>query len=553
MGRQQYLTRLALGRSPFLEATSQQQTDVNAAQDGHVASKLEKLAHCGYIQQYNSKGRPINPATEARNAELRRAQNSVLVLVGVVEPREHSQRECEVELRRATKELREAEDDTASMLEIAVMLVQRPLTWWIDSMSERYQIGLYDSRKPFTYYLRATLRSACTGGVRDAYSSLFPGGAAGTLHAFARMASSLIVDVTADFIKDSVSRQGYRSKTVRGLDLALQWVEVAVLRSVDILLLPVGYWSMAQQIGLAPAVPLLPPLRSLLPWHPLSFHTFGWKPLVNLPIVGMLCSPAVLILFCTLVSDIQTNIDLPIFDRTAKLSRTERGNLYVIAEKQLMPRQPFAWLFFPAYNVRVFLLQCCGWNLLSMRRDSPSPGVQSYITVRDGVDGLQIATFHRTTTLAHMSAQFVASGIDELMFKLATLPIDIILLRTVAISYITSPLPKTLQAASMAPWLYAPFGSAVPKHSLTWSPLDDTLAQIGACASKIGLSVALWSATRILVFGGLYALVRSQGMRHFGWARSSSTREFEFPKSLASKSETPPQLEGTAISSLEER
>ncbi|KAK0902387.1 hypothetical protein LTR57_019682 [Friedmanniomyces endolithicus] len=119
MGRQQYLTRLALGRSPFLEATNEQHADVKVDQDGHDASKTEEPAYRGYTQQYNSKGRPINPTTEARNAEMRRAQNSVLALVGVVESREHSQRESEVELRRANEELREAEDGTGFLLEIA--------------------------------------------------------------------------------------------------------------------------------------------------------------------------------------------------------------------------------------------------------------------------------------------------------------------------------------------------------------------------------------------------------------------------------------------------
>ncbi|KAK1092781.1 hypothetical protein LTR48_003660 [Friedmanniomyces endolithicus] len=450
MGRQQYLTRLALGRSPFLEATNEQHADVKVDQDGHDASKTEEPAYRGYTQQYNSKGRPINPTTEARNAEMRRAQNSVLALVGVVESREHSQRESEVELRRANEELREAEDGTGFLLEIAVMLIQRPLTWWIDSMSKRYQIGLYDSHKPFTYYLRATLGSACTGGVRGAYCTLFAGGAAGLLHASARMASHLVVELTAESMKEAILRQDWRSETVRWLDLALQCVEVAVLRSVDILLLPM--------------------------------------------------------------------------------------------EKRPLPRELFAWLFYPAYNVRVFLLEWCGWDLLSLRRDPPSPGVKGYITVRDGVDGLQIGTFHQMTTLAHMSAQFVASSIDDLLYRLAALPLDVILSRAVAVSYITSPLPKTLQAASMDPWLYAPLESGVHMHM-----------QIGAYASKIGLSIALWSVTDVLIFAGLHALVRSQGMRHFGWARSSSTRSFDFPESLVPKSEAPLRRESTAIPSREER
>ncbi|TKA75191.1 hypothetical protein B0A55_05178 [Friedmanniomyces simplex] len=366
MGRQQYLTRLGLGRSAFQEAIEEQHTTVEIAQNGHEAPNPDDHADGGYIQQYDSKGRPVNPATEARNAEMRRAQNSVLALVGVVESREHSQRESEVDLRRAKDErqaLLASEDEAGSILEIVLTLVPPVLPWSIDSFIMRYQIGLYDAGQPFAYCLRTFWTPALAGGLQGAYCALLAGGAASTLHAVVRAASDLAVDVIAHPIRGAMLRQGWRRKTLRRLGLVLQCWEVAVLRCVDVLLLPVHYWSMAQQLGLAPAFPLLPPARSLLPWHPSSFHAFGWEPLVNLRFVGVLSSPAALLLFYILAVDFRSNLDLPIASKATEVQYTGANDTDLLVDRQALPRQPLAWLLYQTYYVRAILLRWCGWEL----------------------------------------------------------------------------------------------------------------------------------------------------------------------------------------------
>jgi trimethylamine:corrinoid methyltransferase-like protein len=100
MGRQQYLERLALGRSPF-------QSGPATTNRGNTESQRQQSTETpndtgASLQQYDSKGRPTNPATEAQNAKLRHASNEVLALVGVVERKDSADAKMQLDttLRR---------------------------------------------------------------------------------------------------------------------------------------------------------------------------------------------------------------------------------------------------------------------------------------------------------------------------------------------------------------------------------------------------------------------------------------------------------------------
>lgn len=70
MGMQGPLTAQALGRSPYDEVVEGEGDD-----DGHEPA-----------QQYDSRGRPINPETKRINREIVRAHNEVMLVIGVAEP-----------------------------------------------------------------------------------------------------------------------------------------------------------------------------------------------------------------------------------------------------------------------------------------------------------------------------------------------------------------------------------------------------------------------------------------------------------------------------------
>ncbi|KAK3109291.1 hypothetical protein LTR53_017611, partial [Teratosphaeriaceae sp. CCFEE 6253] len=98
MGRQQHLTRLALGRSAFQSSGDDEPGGDRTGLHGEGEATDGRPA-----QQYDAKGRPVNPATAARNAEMRRAQNSILALVGVVEAAERSEHQTADDAKRAQR------------------------------------------------------------------------------------------------------------------------------------------------------------------------------------------------------------------------------------------------------------------------------------------------------------------------------------------------------------------------------------------------------------------------------------------------------------------
>ncbi|KAK4897623.1 hypothetical protein LTR27_004769 [Elasticomyces elasticus] len=525
MGRQQHLTRLALGRSAFQDADDGETAQVEREQDTAVHG-----ATSGYVQQYDSKGRPVNPLIDARNAETRRAFNSVYSVIGVVEARETSRQASERRAREKKREERltllRAEDHSGCNIESVAAVAEPMAVMWINNLTWRYQLGLYDHRHSFTHQVRATWSLASHGGWQGACSALLAGAVADQLHYFARIAFNDVMTVVRG---RSQSWHGMKLRRLRPLGRVLQCLEI--------------YWARVQQLGLAPALPLLPPLGFLLPWHPDSFHAFGWRPVLNIPVVGLLTSPAVLLLLGTIARDAHTSADLPISYRSASVLY-HQDETYLEVETQPAPPISFEWLFHQAYKARVSLLAWCGWDLVTMKTavalqtslSAPATWLQALynqhprdtdlddhtyenlIVLGENHLGPQPAITYRSTTLAHLPVKFLASCVDTMIFKLWTLPLDTFILRAIAASYIAASLPMTTEAVAAAPRLSSAIQFWRPSTSLNSK-------SFASYAGKIGLGVATQVALDLVIFGGLYGMVRFEGARKFGWGPVRSAKD----------------------------
>ncbi|KAK5720154.1 hypothetical protein LTR15_007427 [Elasticomyces elasticus] len=518
MGRQQHLTRLALGRSAFQDVDDEETAQIEREQDTAFHG-----ATSGYIQRYDSKGRPVNPGTDARNAEARRAFNSVYSIIGVVEKRETLRQASE---KRALEEQREerstllrAEDRCGCDIKSIATVAEPIAVVWINNLTWRYQLGLYHHRRSFVHQIRATWFLAIQGGWQGANSALFAGAATDQLHYLARIASNKAMAL----IKGQSHRLHWTTlRRLRRLGRVLRYLEI--------------YWARVQQLGLAPALPLLPPLGFILPWHPDSFHAFGWRPVLNIPLVGLLTSPAILLLLGTIARDAHTNADLPISYRSASLLYHE-NDPYLEVETKPVPSISFEWLLHQAYKARVSLLAWCGWDLVTTttagalqtslgasatgfqalyNNEYPQdpnlndPNYENLIVLGENHLGPQPAITYRSTTLAHLPVKFLASCVDTMMFKLWTLPLDTFILRAIAASYIAASLPMTTEAVAAAPRL----SSAIQ----FWRPSTSSNSKsFASYASKIGLGLATQVALDLVIFGGLYGMVRFEGVRRFGW------------------------------------
>ncbi|EEP79933.1 predicted protein [Uncinocarpus reesii 1704] len=78
MGRRGYMNMIALGRSPY----DLPEVPSEGAIPGHSIPSNTNAD--GYVQQYDDRGHPINPASKTLGKQLRRAKNDILSTMGIV-------------------------------------------------------------------------------------------------------------------------------------------------------------------------------------------------------------------------------------------------------------------------------------------------------------------------------------------------------------------------------------------------------------------------------------------------------------------------------------
>ncbi|KXL42030.1 hypothetical protein M433DRAFT_1241 [Acidomyces richmondensis BFW] len=479
MGRRDYLTRLALGRSPF-QASKAMNVDQTAFQ-----SDLANRGGGEHVQLYNLKDRPINPETEARNADMRRAQNSVLALVGVVEQKErtnsinkvhwHTSQENRQRVVRAENERGEALGNLAHVVDIL-------LTWSIDCLIERAQIGLYNPAEPFAKILSSEAHDLLSCGLKDALLKLFPGAVSFAVFGIGRRCSGMLVDILVSKVSEALwtTTKRLRRSEQEVIDGNLQRLEDALRLISDAALLPLLYYASAQRLSLAPVFPLLPPLLSLIPWHPMSVHTFGWISPVAVP--GPL-----------LLAKLLLRRDADSLSTCNNGQHTSYQNLRLyprsFASGILFRNDPLGWILHKSWLARDRLMNWLGW------RPNPPQHEQE-----------DMMPPHQPTALASLPTRFIAIQIDSLFIRLLILPFDTIILRSIASSYTISPLPKSSKTITGSSYL-----------TLVSDPRMRSIADTFRLASKVGLGLALNFAAKITVFSGLYVFTRWQGTNVFGW------------------------------------
>jgi len=522
MGRQQYLTRLALGRSAFQDSEDDA-PDLPASTAANGTSTPESQFDGDYIQQYDSKGRPINPRTESSNAEMRRAQNSVLALVGVVEQRERREESDETNFRyiyEARQKVLKAENERGEDLSVLVELIRIPFDWWVqECLLKRCIIGFYHLRMPFVDILGGVGTEVRIGGLKAIYGALFPGFVVSLLHYSLRMLLEMGIDeAIVGPLMANAMREASR-KTRQILSFAFGIFRQALLVGIDLALLPLGYYAMAQTLGIAPALPLLPPLTLLLPWHKESFHSFGWRGLIGVPFLRNLVSPALLLLVKGAFrwesdDDDETPANSAVvFFRTPAINTAPHE-----VHSPLLLRDPLGWTLDKAYRIRAKVLYLGGWVLWYPDHLKRIVGWQAYdlnvsLLDRDADVGDVKSKKYRSTSLGHTPAKFLAARIDNFIFTILTLPFETLMLRAIANTYMSSTLPKTLTALQNAPNLYPVTGTGF----LGAVRAPGGLAEVAYYASKLVLCLALKASMDSVLFAGIYRIVRRQGINCFDW------------------------------------
>ncbi|KXT07930.1 hypothetical protein AC579_6693 [Pseudocercospora musae] len=506
MGRRQFLTRLALGRSAF-EPVVEEPTGSNGFPESSSVAEED-----GARQRYDAKGRPINPEIGVFNAEMRKAQNEVLALVGIVERKDHVDQVNELRFKYIHKhrqELLHKEHERGDLLEYVFIPIRFFSHLWTDAFRQRIQIGYYDSSRDMAEILSTEWTAMWRGGAKWSLATRFPALGDTIAHTCIRIPLLLIGEQLTGALQNAVlRRKGITRKVRQNMYTATNILFESLALAIDIFLLPMEFYACAQQLGLAPVLPLFPSWTTFIPWHPDSFHKYGWKPLANLGIFSSLTSPAVLLLLHKSTHYDIVDYDIPIFSLLTDFRyppiTEEIGNVPIPKRKDV-----FGSLMHYFYTLRHRMLQWTGWNVTTReRRPTRAKGYENDTIIP--IARTAKWPIHRSTALAHLPAQILAEFIDEFFSRIICLPFESLMARSVATAI-------TVNNAAVSRF-YLPFGGG-PISALLRSTSATTFSQAGQYISRLGLAIALTCVLNTALFFGAYRTVRFMGVEHFDWGR----------------------------------
>lgn len=543
MGRQQDLERLALGRSAFQDVDTEGEASDQGFDHAAGSAGNGQLDGDSYKQQYDNKGRPINPATEERNQSMRNAQNAVLALVGVVESKEASDHQLEKQClskQEAREKVLKAEQARGNGLGLITSLFHVATTWWPETLTSRIQAGVYAGSMSFTDIVLRDLTAAQYCGSRGLFDTFFAGAPVTIFYGILKLSLRWTTVQGFGRLQKWLNKR-LQASTFDRVNRALLVTCVLSIGAIDAALLPMQYYATAQKLGLAPSRPLLLEWKDVLPWNTYSMHTFIWKSAIDLPFLGMLCSPALLVWLQNVLMPSQESV--VIVNKFSMLEYLLRNEPYSNISRPSVKQRPFGRLLCHGNLLRVRVLKWFGWNLkhIDKRPRAAKEYENNYIprpasasnhdpeqsSISNGDDELQHV--HRSTSLSHLPAQYLADLMDELYTRLLMMPLDSLVLRIIALSFLASTLPKTPQAISAAPRVYAPFGGGPLGLFRAHGFSTGTWHEVGSYMSKLGLSLALHCSVEVGVFFTVYKLTRWQGIRNFDWdcSRTSNTGRIE--------------------------
>lgn len=542
MGKLQHLERLALGRSPFQGAASE---EVEGRSDDLETTGQQ--ASAGGRYQFDSKGRPVNPVTEQHNQAMRNAQNAVLSLVGVVESTDALSRDLalaarQVQLLRAR--LLAAEQDRGEDFDLLAPLLHSVFTWWPETLMLRVQAGIFAGSLSFVGLLQREVGTARLGGTRGIVNMLLQGLPIWLLfHTLKTLLGAGLgegIGQLQQMLNKRMSRKSM-NQVNRIIKISCEFIPIAI----DIVFLPLQYLAFSQSLGLSSAWSPLSDWRLLLPWNTSSLNSTIWTPTCRSAALAKFTSPAAVMLLKNFLERDQGE-GLPIGHQFTSFEwpainapRPITGRLPL-----KLHHDPFGRLLYQCYLVRVKVLRWLGWDLEHVnghadeatkyqnnRAFPPQPlSEQETTQSAPGRDSHAWTPRYRSTSLAHEPIQYISDRIDGFFTRLLILPVDSLVARTVARSYLLSTWSKPWQADEAAAHVYLPFGggplSTIRNHGFgrtAWR-------EIGMYADRLGLSLALTCVGEVGVFFIVYGFCRWQGVDTFDWGDGIRSRQPQIKK-----------------------
>ncbi|KAJ5812158.1 hypothetical protein N7474_008459 [Penicillium riverlandense] len=287
MGRQAYLNRLALGRSPY------DAPDYGAVDPSSTVRRVSSIHADDYMQQYDHRGHPVNPESKVLGRGLRRAKNDILSTMGIVVSGEDRQTRIPNEQQKINQIA--TENDFGLVMTTLDQLFVFFGTWWTTSLTARILTYRRYTHAALLDVIRSERGST---GVVGFYFAGIPAWAVSSGFTFARETP---LKRTFTSVRDYLMAKtgdGSLSPVVRSV---FGVAYTAARTSVLMFSVEAYMYSLLQSLSLV-APNSVPSLRLFIP--------FGAESLIQLPplpteftfqsigasLTGLLTSPAVLVL-----------------------------------------------------------------------------------------------------------------------------------------------------------------------------------------------------------------------------------------------------------------
>ncbi|KAI9839623.1 MAG: hypothetical protein M1819_002249 [Sarea resinae] len=277
MGRQAYITRLALGRSAYqapesTQSGAEESSTDTATNEPHAVPPESNAEERGYVQSYDARGHPANPEAKSMARTLIKAQNDVLATVGVCVGIGPDGKLADGSTSLSSLSPSEQRKVRMVMTENEIGLFIRPgflclafLGFWgVGGLRNRLQVFRPFSAIPFSQMLKVQwLRSG-------AISLLCAGLPAFAMDSLVHLVREVIQTGVIDFVMWRVGLSGLDTKKKVHLSRLMLLTCKVVDFAAFILVSPLRMYSILQVLHLLPARPILPPLRTFNPFSPSS-------------------------------------------------------------------------------------------------------------------------------------------------------------------------------------------------------------------------------------------------------------------------------------------
>lgn len=260
-------------------------------------------------------------------------------------------------------------------------------------------------------------------------------------------------------------------------------------------------FSLLQQLHLFPPQRLVFPLTALLPWH--SSSPVQWA-LLRRQDTSHLPSPLLLLLVIEYL-DIRLWRD---FDLFRSYDQPALRGPYSADRKP----QPSPLYLRPFIRFRQGFLSLLGWT------SHDSIDIHSARSSTNERELANRARNYRLSALSMAACSFLEEAINFTVRQIILLPLETIVLRSLASAYLSSSLHASgVEAGRYAGPRYQPRTGKPFVTLLRHSIVGGDSGALGAYVGKIGLCFALESMMDCAVFGAVWAGVRWVGIRKMHW------------------------------------